>query len=76
MRLGMSRRWLYSHASKLPFLNRPQDFCLRAQRQLTDLVKKQRAGMGLLENARTLSERSGERAARVTEKFGFDKLIG
>src|SRR5436853_320205 len=61
-------RNVFADAPKLAFLNRPQYLGLRAQRQLADLVQKQRAHVRLLEDAKPLGKRTRERTTGVPEE--------
>jgi len=54
-----------------------QQLGLQRQRELADLVEKDRAGVGLDEQARLVDARVGERAALVAEQLALDQpLIG
>jgi hypothetical protein len=43
------------------------------ERHISDLVKKERSSVSKLETPDTLIDRARERAALVSEKFGFEK---
>ena len=68
-------RDVLADAPQLPVLNDTQEFGLGAQRQLADLVKKQRAGVRLLEHPGALGDSARERAPRVPEQLGLDEFV-
>ena len=53
-----------------------QQLGLHQQRQLADLVEKDRAAVGLLEPAGARGVGAGEGAAVVAEEFGFEQRLG
>ena len=54
-------------------LQNPQELGLQLERNIANLVKKQRAAMGQLEAADALRDGAGERALFVTEQLAFQK---
>ena len=65
-----------AHRPHRLLVQRAQQLRLHAGRQLADLVEEQRAAVGLLEGARAIGHRAGERAAHVPEQLGLDQLVG
>ncbi len=59
----------------LALLQRAQQLHLRRQRQLADLVEKQRAAAGFDELADVALGRAGERALLVTEQDRLDQIV-
>ena len=59
---------------ELALLEHPQQLDLHLERQLADLVEKQRTAVGQLELAELAAGGAGERAAFVTEQLGFEDL--
>src|SRR5438046_2374718 len=53
-------RFLAAHATDLAFLDRPQQFALRAQRHLANLIEKQRSAAGRLEHPDAPLQRARE----------------
>src|SRR5690606_14608997 len=49
---------------------------LQRQRQLADLVEEERAAVRLLEQARLVARRVGERAAPVPEELALEQVLG
>ncbi|MBN2872464.1 MAG: hypothetical protein JXJ30_06110 [Halothiobacillaceae bacterium] len=47
-----------AHGARLAVFQKPQQFGLQRQRQLAQLVEKQRAAAGLVDQSRLLGERS------------------
>ena len=76
MRTSTRREDVLTDAPQLALLNDAQHLGLRARRQLADLVEQQRAAVRLLEHARALGDRAGERAAGVAEQLGLDQVVG
>lgn len=56
------------------FLQDTQQSHLHIRRQLTELIQKQRAAMGLLEHSGPIGNRSGECALLVAKQGGVDQL--
>ena len=67
---------LAAHPPDLALLQRAQQLRLEAGRHLADLVEKQRAGAGHLEEAGLVADRVGERAANVAEQLRFEQRLG
>src|SRR5881397_2197490 len=57
-------------------LDDAQHFGLGARGQLADLVEKQRPRVRVLEDARSIADGAGERAARVPEQLGLHQIVG
>ena len=64
-----------AQAPDLALLKRAQQLRLHARAELGDFVEEQRAAAGILEQARTIGVRAGERAARVAEQLGLDQVV-
>ena len=62
-----------SQALKLLLLQHPQQFRLQFERNVSDLVQKERASMGQFESPLFLHERTGERALLVSEQFALQQ---
>ena len=60
-------------AADLALLQHAQQLRLQRERQLADLVEKQRAAVGFLEQPGLVAHRIGERAAHVTEQLGLEQ---
>ena len=60
----------------LPVFEHAQQLGLRRQRQLSDLVEKQRSAAGVLECAAAQAIGAGKRAALVAEQLALDQLLG
>src|SRR5262245_30611682 len=58
---------------ELALLEHAQQLGLRVERQVADLVEKERGAVGLLEDAGALGVRARERAALVTEELALDR---
>ena len=65
-----------AQALELPVLQDTQQLGLQLQRQIGDLVQKQRALVRQLDAPQPLVERSGERAFFVPEHFAFEQTRG
>ena len=61
---------------ELALLQRAQQLRLQVERQLADLVEKQRAAVGELEPSLLQAERAGERALLVAEELGLEQRLG
>jgi hypothetical protein len=61
------RRLVGADAADLAALERAQQLRLEVERQLADLVEKQRPAVGRLDRTDALADRTGERAALVAE---------
>ena len=59
----------------LAFLDRPQQFGLKADVHLADLVEQQRAAVRLLELPDATRRGPGERTLLVTEQFRFEQIL-
>jgi len=57
-------------------LEDPVEFDLHRQRQVAELVEKQRSAVGLFEQAKTVSGRACEAAPDVPEQLALDQLFG
>lgn len=64
-----------AQALDLAVLQHAQQFALRRQRQLADLVEKQAATVGALETPGAGDLRAGIGAALGAEEFGLDQLV-
>src|SRR5262252_7383035 len=62
-----------SQPLELAFLNYAQQLYLQLQRQLANLIEKNRGAVGELEAADFAVQGPGESAALVTKQFAFDK---
>src|SRR5262249_42181073 len=60
----------------LALLDDAEERRLRLERQIADLVEKQRPTVGRAYEAQTVGEGAGERALPVAEELGFDELGG
>src|SRR5262249_2185887 len=60
-------------ALELLLLENAQELGLQFERDVADLIQKQRAVVGELEAADLLRDRAGERAALVAEQLAFQK---
>ena len=60
----------------LPFFEHAKQLGLRRQRQLSDLVEKQRSAGRVLERALAQAIGAGKRAALVAEQLALDQLLG
>ena len=60
-------------ALELAFLQHTQHLRLQRRAHGPDLVEEERALVRLFEAALTVADRTGERAAHVTEQFGFEQ---
>ena len=58
------------------FLNSAQQFHLHGKRQVGNFVQKQRAAVGVLEEAQAVLVRAGEAAFFVAEKFALHQVFG
>ncbi len=56
-------------------LENPQEFGLRFQWDLTNLVKEKHPAVGRLKSARSVSNRACERALRMAEEFAFKQFF-
>ena len=64
-----------AHAIELPVRQHAQQACLQVERHVADFVEEQRAVLGLFEAALAGRLRAGERAAFMTEQFGFEQVL-
>ena len=71
-----AHRVVAADAVVLPVGKHAQQSRLQVERHVTDFVEKQRTAIGLLEAATACGLRAGERSALVTEKFGFEQILG
>jgi hypothetical protein len=62
-----------SDATKLRTLDRSEQLRLQRELEVADLVDEERSLMGLLEDALSLSDSSGEGAAFVPEELALDE---
>ena len=69
-------RSLAAHRTDLALLQRAQQFHLCQQRNLGDFIEKERAAVGLAEEALLVGDRAGEGAAPVSEQLAFDQRVG
>ena len=56
----------------LALLQRPQHLGLRGKTHVSYLIEEERSSVGLLELARTVFDRSGERAFHMSEEFALN----
>ena len=56
-------------------LERPQELGLHTDRQLADLVQKQRAAVRRLEEARLRFDRAGKRSAHMTKELALEERV-
>src|SRR4030065_1301107 len=60
----------------LPLLEQPQEFRLKGQRQVTDLIQKEGPSVGLLEKSRLVPKGPSERAPGMAEQLALQEMIG
>src|SRR5262245_20188770 len=60
---------------KFPFLQKPQELGLKFQRDIADLVEKDRAAMGQFDLARLATVCAGKRALFMAEQFALQELF-
>ncbi len=75
-RTSMETRFRTADALNLAFLQNAQKLGLQRQRHLADLVQKNSAAVGLLEQSDARIDGSGEGSLGVAEEFGFEQMIG
>ena len=69
-------RAIAAEAFELLLLQNAEKFRLEFERNVADLVEKERAVIGELEAADFLIDRAGKSAAFVAEEFGFEQATG
>src|SRR5271166_301110 len=57
-------------------LQKAEQLGLKAQRHLSDLIEEKRASLRRLNSSRVGLQGSGKSAARVSEQFGFEQVLG
>jgi hypothetical protein len=67
-------RTVLSYALVLAFLNGAEELGLQLERDLADLVEKERAAVGRLEPAYPIPEGAGERALHVAEELALEQV--
>src|SRR5690606_26495157 len=67
-------RLLLADALERAFLEHAQQLALELERDLADLVEKQRAAVGELEAADAVAQRTRKRTAHVTEKLALEQV--
>src|SRR5204863_6619313 len=68
-------RVLAPNALERLLLERPEDFRLRLETHVADLVEEERAAVREFELAAAAGQRPGERALLVAEELGLDQLL-
>jgi hypothetical protein len=56
-------------------LDDPQQFRLKGEREITDLIQEQRSAVGGFERAGFGHDRAGEGASLMTEEFAFHQCF-
>ena len=70
--------WVFGHATDLAhtlFLYRPQQFHLHGQRQIGNLIEKQRATARCLKKALALAVSAGKCPLAIAEKLAFHQVF-
>src|SRR6185503_10035083 len=70
-----SYRLRVADALELPRLQHTQQLGLEGRAHRPDLVKEQRAAMGLFDAAWSVRDRAGERTADVSEEFRLEQCL-
>ena len=64
-----------SNARDFAVFENAKQFRLHGRRHVADLIEKNRAMIGVFEDAFTIRDRIGERALDVAEKLPFEKAL-
>src|SRR5262245_55790279 len=67
-------RDIVAHPLELAFLQHAQQLHLEIERNLSDLVEKQRTAVGELKAADAVADGAGERSTHVTEELALEQL--